>query len=712
MAFREVKPNESILLDGIMTMICTEVQKFVSSEGIVEIEVVQDIIEKALMSYNYPDVAKAYIIYRHERAKVRSLRTEPDPRALSDYIHVAKYAKYDSVKGRRETYEETVTRVKNMYLSKFPQIPDLIERAFNLVYQQRVLPSMRSMQFAGLGIETHNARMYNCSFTLIDREDVFSQIFYLLLCGCGVGYSVQWKHIEKLPRLQYVNRKNVYHHLIGDTIEGWADAIDHLIHSYTYGGRYVEFNYSEVRSEGSPLITTGGVAPGHLPLKECIEAVRTILDKCQGRQMRPIECHDIICHIAEAVLSGGIRRSSLMCIFSPEDTEMIYCKTPGHFNPQTGHNKQREMANNSAALLRRTVTKDVFSRIIRVSSENYGDPGFFFTNNLDYGTNPCGEIGLNPVLDENYTGFSFCNLCEINAAKNLTHKDFLEAARAASFIGTLQASYTEFPYLGQATEAIARRDALLGVGITGMMDNPLSLDPNLQIEAASIVLAENERIAKIIGINPCARATTVKPSGTASLELGGVGSGIHPHHSRRYFRRVTANVNETVAQFFMKYNPHMVEKKPNGDLSLIFPVQVPSYAIVNKDLSAMKFIDYVLSTYNYWIRPGTRKHLDDALTHNVSCTVTVKPEELKEVIDCVWDNRASIAAMSFAPVILDKLFPFAPRESVTTQEDEMKWKYLLDNYKPVSWKDFWEQSPESVSRRNLEAACQGGQCEL
>lgn len=680
------------------------------------IEDIQDIVERVLM-VNSPDVAKAYVLFRAERTKLRGLRSErtPDKNAVADYIHPAKYGKWIKELKRRETFTETADRSADMHKRRWPGHTDAIHHAFNLVKQKRVLPSMRSMQFGGLAVEMHNARLYNCSFTLADRPRVFAESFYLLLCGCGVGFSVQFQHVERLPKIQRVDDMKVRHYRIADTIEGWSDSVDVLFDGY-FTGYYVEFDYSQIRPEGSPLHVSGGKAPGHVPLRRLHDQLRSLLGKAQDRQLRPIEVHDSMCHIAEAVLSGGIRRSSLISLFSPDDGEMMYAKTPENF-AFGGKNAQREMANNSAMFLRHLVTKDQFKRLFDTANRYYGEPGFFFASNLDHGCNPCGEIGLNPVyvddMSVKHTGFSFCNLCEINAAACGTVDEFIEAAGAASMIGTLQAAYTSFPYLGEVTERIAKRDALLGVGITGIMDNPeIALDPRILKMACKHVIETNKYWAHELGVKPAKRLTTVKPSGTASLELGCVGSGIHPHHAKRYFRRITANPLEPVAQHFKMYNPHMVEVKPNGDWSLTFPVEAPANALTVKELPALDFMKHVIIVYESWVLPGTVR-VDDAdvgLTHNVSTTVVVDMAEWEDVFEFVWDHRSFIAAMSFLPRMGDKGIPFIPREEVVNELDEQRWEHLLKWYKPVNY--FAMVETEDMTAHAQEVACAGGACDL
>ena len=714
-AFQSVRPFGIPSVTPLVTRVLDRLRDSALLDGDIKVESIQDVTENVLMDAGHHDVAKAYIIYRHERSQRRATRlTSYLGCGIADYIHVAKYARWEGTLGRREVYAETVDRSRKMHIGKYPQFTSEITLAFDAVHRKEVLPSMRSMQFAGTALLKQNARGYNCSFSLVDRWRVFAESFYLLLCGCGVGYSVQWQHVESLSAVLTVSKSKVLHHTVKDSIRGWADAFDALILSFTKDPCWIEFNYSLIRPLGAPLVTSGGRAPGHLPLRKMLESVRTLLLMAQGRKIRPIEASDIMCLGAEAVLAGGIRRASLIGLFSSADTEMIYSKTKGNFRPAFGSdpgiNAHREMANISAVLLRSSVHRSTFDRLIRVASENFGDPGFFFTNDLNYGTNPCGEIGLNPILetpDGPKTGFSFCNLCEINVATVVDASDFLARCAAAALIGTLQASYTDFSYLGAISEAICRREALLGIGITGIQDNrKIGLDAALLEAGVEVVRATNIKWASLLGIKPAARLTTVKPSGTASLELGAVGSGIHPHWARRYFRRVTANPGEACAQYFRSVNPHMVEVKPNGDLSLVFPIEVGPSVRTVKESSAIPFIDEVMLVYKHWVLPGTAiPESSLGLTHNVSCSVTLRDGELAAVCDYIWDRKDSIAAMAFTPDLVDIRFPYAPLQEVKTAEDEARWDRMIASYKRVDWSMMLEL--DDGTNITAEAACAG-----
>lgn len=1081
--------------------------------GTVDVETIQDAVEVALMRHNYYSIAKAYILYRQKRAEERLARDrKPDPKAISDYIHAGKYARYQSVLGRREVYPETVDRNEGMHLRKFPHLEEEIRRAYGLVREQRLLPSMRSMQFAGEAIEVNHNRMYNCCATLVDRLEVFNEALFLLLSGSGVGYSVQFEHVDKLPALMRIDEHKIRHHVVGDNIEGWADALKALVHSYTTG-EYVEFAYNRVRAAGAVLRVSGGKAPGHVPLKLSLERIRAVLDGAQGRKLRPIECHRIICHAADAVLSGGIRRSAMIALFSLDDSEMMNCKTGDWFSREPW----LANANNSVVLDRKNASQRQFKRIFQMTRQ-WGEPGFYFTDDIDYVTNPCFhpetrlwtadgyvrvidlfnggksvsavadcragkgsaltgmlgvasheatpvfltqkdapvydvitehgysvrvtethefptpsgrkqlrhlevgsplflpsaegafgangkayeglvlgmyvgdgtathddgeafvdvweqdfglldnvggyinaivkdvptyghradygpmkwmdgtpteggvekkrmggvrlhrwlkgladgedasmlkqrvpdfvwrgsrefiagylqglfitdgmvllggkgsgatlsvrlaqaneellkdvqvllsmfgivsriyprmdagprllpdghgglkeydckatfelilsrpnviafrdkiglvgwkkdvldtylkvrgescrkperfitkikeirpagrsdvycltqpdtnvvtanglvtgqccEIGLYPILTvtssimetlkkagraivqlgQKLTGWAFCNLCEINAAKLTSFEDFVEVARAATFIGTLQASYTNMPYLGPVSEEIAKRDALLGIGMTGMLDAPaIACNPIFQQEIAGRIKQWNIEFAALIGINTAARTTTVKPSGTTSLELGCVGSGHHPHHAKRYIRRVIADRLETVFQAFKEVNPHMCVKKPDGKWVIEFPVKAPEGAIVKADLGAIEFLEMVRSTQTNWVRPGTaRSDVAPGLSHNVSNTAVVRDNEWEPVAEYLWQHRDAFTGVSLVPATSDKDYAFAPCEEITTEADETRWNELLASYKPLDYSTLHETTDETSLTG--EIACAGGAC--
>lgn len=607
-------------------------------------------------------------------------------KALQDYTFVSKYARYNPEKKRRETWSESVERVKNMHLRKYPQIAEEIEWAFEQVRAKRVLGSQRALQFGGDPILKKHARIYNCISSYCDRIRFFQECFWLLLCGCGTGFSVQKHHVAKLPRFSRERRlpkkdlpRKVY--VIPDSIEGWADALGVLLSSYFEDGPFPEyfnfnvvFDYSLIRPEGSPLASSAGKAPGPKPLRRALEEIRTLLDRClkNGQdRLRPIDAYDIIMHASDAVLSGGVRRSATICLFSPDDLEMVTAKTGNwrHENPQRGR------SNNSVLLIRNETTKEQFAKLMSYVKE-CGEPGFIWADNREFLINPCGEIGMYAVdLETGLTGWQACNLCEINGRFCRSEEEFTIAARAAAIIGTCQAGYTDLGYLGPISKKILDREALLGVSITGMMDNPeILFDPKIQRRMAHLILEVNEEIAEKIGVNPCARATCVKPAGTTSCILG-TASGIHAHHASRYIRRSQANWMEPPLQHFKKFNPLAVEKSvwsANGtDEVISFCIEVPKGAKTKNDIDALTLLEHVRLTQKNWVSAGIRKDrcTADWLTHNVSNTITVRDDEWGVVTDFIYDNRRYFAGISLLPITGDKDYPQAPFTAIYSPKE-------------------------------------------
>jgi ribonucleoside-diphosphate reductase alpha chain len=534
---------------------------------------------------------------------------------LSDITVHMKYAKYMPELQRRETWEELVTRNKEMHKKKYPHIADEIEEAYKFVYAKKVLPSMRSLQFGGKSIEISPNRIYNCAYLPIDDYRAFSETMFLLLGGTGVGFSVQRHHVDQLPEIRKPNTTRSRRYLIGDSIEGWADAIKTLMRSYFEGMSTPEFDYSDIRQKGALLVTSGGRAPGPQPLKDCIHNIKKILDtKNDGEKLSPIECHDIVCFIADAVLTGGIRRAALISLFSIDDEEMLSSKAGAwwELNPQRGR------ANNSAVILRHKITEETFYQLWKkIEDSNSGEPGVYFSNDKDWGTNPCCEIGLRP--------FQFCNLCEVNVSDIESQEDLEARAKAASFIGTLQAGYTDFHYLRDVWKRTTEKDALIGVGMTGIGSGEV-LKYDLEL-AAKAVLKENARVAKLIGINKAARTTTVKPSGTSSLVLG-TASGIHAWHNDYYVRRIRVGKNESIYTYLSIYHPELVEDeyfKPKEQAVISLPVKAPEGSIYRFE-SPMNLLERVGTFNKNWVGTG---HRDGQNTHNVSVTVSIKKETEK-----------------------------------------------------------------------------------
>ena len=614
-------------------------------------------------------------------------------RILSDITVFMKYAKYQPHLNRRETWHELVTRNKEMHQKKYPVLAEEIEAAYKYVYDKKVLPSMRSMQFAGRPIEVNPARIYNCAFLPIDDWRAFGEVMFLLLGGTGVGYSVQHDHIEKLPEIRKPKQNRKKRFLIGDSIEGWADAVKVLMKSYFSGTSSIDFDFSDIRPKGARLITAGGKAPGPGPLRECLVKLQGILDtKEDGEKLTTIEVHDMVCHIADAVLAGGIRRAALICLFSPDDDEMISCKSGAwwELNPQRGR------ANNSAVLLRSITEKEQFWNIWkRIEASGAGEPGIYLTNNVEWGTNPCCEIALRP--------FQFCNLCEVNVSDIESQEDLNNRVRAAALIGTLQAGYSNFHYLREVWKRTTEKEALIGVSMTGIGSGVVTRWTYSMTEAAEIVKAENERVAKILGINCAARCTTVKPAGTTSLALG-TSSGIHAWHNDYYVRRVRVGKNEAIYTYLSIYHPELLEDdkfRPHDTAIITVPQKAPEGAILRTE-SPFDLLERVKQVTKEWIKPGHRKGNN---THNVSATISIKNDEWDAVGEWMWENRKFYNGLSVLPYD-GHTYVQAPFEDCTKEE----YNRLVTTLHEVDLSRVVEM--EDMTDLAGEAACAGGACEV
>ena len=611
---------------------------------------------------------------------------------LSDITVYMKYAKFIPELNRRETWEELVTRNKEMHQKKYPQIKEEIEEVYQMVYDKKILPSMRSLQFGGKPIEISPNRVYNCAYLPIDHTDAFSETMFLLLGGTGVGFSVQKHHVDKLPEIKKPNPNRTRRYLIGDSIEGWADAIKVLIESYLGAKSSTPvFDFSDIRHKGALLVTSGGKAPGPQPLKDCIHNITKVLDaKQEGEKLTPIETHDIVCHIADAVLAGGIRRAALISLFSADDDEMISCKSGNWWE----NNPQRGRANNSAVLLRHKVTQEYFMELWkRIELSGAGEPGIYLSNNKDWGTNPCCEIGLRP--------YQFCNLCEVNASDIESQEDFEKRVKGAAFIGTLQAGYTDFHYLRDVWKRTTEKDALIGVGMTGI-GSGVVLGYDMKA-AAQAVKEENERVANLIGINKAARTTTVKPSGTSSLVLG-TSSGIHAWHNDYYLRRIRVGKNEAIYTYLAINHPELVEDeyfRPHDTAVITIPQMSPEGSILRYE-SVFQMLERVKKVSQEWVRSG---HRGGQNTHNVSATVSIKEDEWELVGDWMWKNRKYYNGLSVLPYN-GGTYTQAPFEDCSKEDFER----LVATLKDVDLTKVIELQDNTDLRG--EAACAGGACEI
>lgn len=607
---------------------------------------------------------------------------------LQNYTFVSKYARWIEDKNRRETWKEAVDRVKNMMHTQYPNVKEDIDWAYDMMYKKKVLGSQRALQFGGEPILKRHAKIYNCTSSYCDRLRFFQECFWLLLCGSGTGFSVQKHHVAKLPTLEHdiPDNNEGTKYVIEDSIEGWADALGVLLSSYfskpieefkIYKNTYVVFDYSNIRPKGSSLASGVGKAPGFEPLQNGLEKIRTLLDRCVAngqKKLRPVDAYDIVMHSSDAVLSGGVRRSASLALFSPDDEEMAKAKTGNWYID----NPQRARSNNSALLLKNETTFEEFQELME-SVKEFGEPGFIWSDSTEMTFNPCVEVGMWPVDEETgKSGWQGCNLSTINCSSIEDEEDFYERCKAASIIGTLQAGFTKLDYLGETSCRIFEREALLGVSLTGTMEkHDLILSEKVLRAGAKIAVETNKDLSKKIKINQAARVTCLKPEGTSSSMLG-TSSGIHPHHAKRYIRHVQANILEAPYQHFKKLNPQACEKSSwsanNTDEVIKFPIEVPDGAKLKNQLPAVEMLSIVKDTQKNWVQSGKNRSLctQEYLSHNVSNTVTVKPDEWDDVTKYIYDNRKYFAGISLIPQSGDKDYPQAPFTTVYTSREIVK----------------------------------------
>jgi len=606
-------------------------------------------------------------------------------RFLSQTKFYEGYSRYLEEDERYESWDEAVDRVIDMheknYINKSNELTNYLEEARQAYKEQRVLGAQRALQFGGEQLMKHQMRMYNCTSSYVDRPEFFGEVFYILLCGAGAGFSVQKHHVKKLPKIT-TRTKQAKGYVVEDSIEGWASALDVLMASYfvdggkypEFAGRRVFFDLTQIRPKGAK-ISGGFKAPGPEGLRRSLDKVEHLLqtlviDAKDPVSLRPIDVYDITMHAADAVLSGGVRRSATICLFSPDDEEMMNAKTGNWFM----ENPQRGRSNNSAVIVRDKTSIEDFSKIMQ-SVKQFGEPGFVFVESTEHTTNPCVEIGMYPQINKQ-SGWQGCNLTEINGGMCNTEEDFYKACRAASILGTLQAGYTDFKFLSPTSKKIFDREALLGVSVTGWMNNPdILFNKKILEKGAKIVKEVNKEVAEIIGINAAARTTCVKPSGNASVLLQ-TASGIHAEHSGMYIRNVQMNKESEITQAIIKTNPYMVEESVwsagGTDVVVSFPILPQKGSIFKDDLLGITHLEKVKLVQQHWVNAGTNEELcaDKGVRHNVSNTIIV--DDWDEVEKYVFENRGSFAGISFLSMSGDKDYNQAPNTAVITAKDMVK----------------------------------------
>lgn len=631
---------------------------------------------------------------------------------LADYVFLSKYSQRKA-DGNLETWDETVDRIYAMHEVKLKSMglytkecADMIERAKELEKRKIILSSQRGRQFASpvptSGILKHEAKIYNCCSTYIDRIEVFSEIIYLLLCGCGVGYSLHKEYINKLPEVKpHTGVSRSY--TIDDSIEGWADSINYLMNCL-FNGERAEIDFSKVRPEGA-LIDGKFIAPGPEPLIKAHENITKVMLAAQGRRLTSLEIHDIICYIAQSVVSGGVRRSAMIALFDKDDSLMLSAKTGNWWV----ENPQRAMANNSILTSRKDrLTYQEMKEKLHVIRQ-FGEPGVVNAPSYDYTVNPCGEILMKPQINSK-SGFAFCNLVEINAERIEDAPDFFEACRIASFVATVQSLYTNFNYISEASRQIAERDRAIGVSITGIYANPI-LRGELLKEGAMKVMDENRHWACRFEINYSKACTTIKPSGNASSILGLFCSGIHPAHDSKYLRRVRI---KTYSPEFIALKDSPMVKTLRGDEAVIsFPINITNENVVLKDsITAVEHLKFIGMVKHYWINKGRIK--GEAEPNNISATVEVRDDEWDEVAAVLFTNDHLFTGVSLLPKLGDQIYDNAPFQRLSSKEVEKEYndikKFLEHN--EVDFNYIMSKRDNIFSGDMAAIGCSGGACEL
>lgn len=608
---------------------------------------------------------------------------------LSDYVFSTKYARVipQGTTSRFETWPECVDRVIDMYDRKYAHIPEVtahLREIAPLLYEKKILPSGRVMQFAGKAIDANEMKGYNCSYLAAINPSCFSEAFYLLLCGTGVGFSVRKAHINQLPPVNFLSGKEKF--VVPDTIEGWAEAARRLSSAAFSLGPMPEFDFSEIRAKGTPLVTSGGLAPGPEPLIAALRAAEKIFRSKQGGRLSSLDVLDLMTTLSSAVVSGGVRRSSLICLFDKDDKDMLGAKAGEWWK----RHPNRALCNNSAVF--HPADKLAVARFLEEhpSIFEYGEPGIVFRNSLDFGTNPCGEASL-----ESYT---CCNLTDVIMAL-LRRGEFSKAARAAAFLGTLYAGFTNFPFLGAQWQFNMKRDALIGVSLNGVA--AVNYKEYDLAHVAREVVEENWYWANVIGINPAARTTLVKPAGTTSL-LTGVPAGIHAGYAEYAVRGVVEPNNTPTARYFLDNFPAAVEPhltNPNN-IFIKFPYRSPRDAKTRHEPTE-DLLERIAYVQENWVIPGHSRGDD---YHNVSATVNFVPTDIPKVKTWLKQHSDILGGVSFIQHHPERAYKQAPFTEVTQEE----YTKLFEITKDV---DFSQIHGEDLTRQ-LESECSSGRCEV
>jgi len=678
------------------------------------VENIQDMVELVLQASEEFDAAKNYILYRAEHAKMREERPIPEkvrkafeesdkyfPSQLQKFQFFDKYSRFNYDLGRRETWVETVNRAVSFLkeISKNKLDKKVYERIRKSILEMRATPSMRLLASAGESARRQNVCIYNCSYLPADSVDSFCEALLISMSGCGVGFSVEGKYVENLPRVKrQVTSDDVKTYVIPDTTEGWANSLRLGLNTW-FDGRDIKFDYSLLRPAGAILKIKGGRASGPEPLRVMLDFVRARVIARQGTFLRSIDAHDIMCMVGYAAVSGGVRRTAMISLFDWDDTEMRHAKD-GDFERD---NWQRWNANNSVVIPDRGLTQEEWVKLmLDMHTTQRGEPGIFNRpgankyrperrKEAEFGSNPCGEINLRP--------YEFCNLSIAIARESDTYESLKDKVEVASIIGTIQAVATDFPGLRPIWKKNCEDERLLGVDINGQMDCPVAQDPSVMAKLRQVAVETNRVYAEKLKIKPAAAVTCVKPSGNSS-QLFNCSSGIHTRWAPYYVRNV--RVGAYTPLFKVLKDVHVPMDPENGQTAetantwvVHFPVKSPDGAVTRKGRTAIEQCEYWLKSKIFWTE------------HNPSVTITYQPDEVLDLIKWVWEHKDMIGGMSFLPAS-DAKYAQMPYEEITKEEYEA----LNAKFPKIDFSKLWRYEEEDYTKAAQELACSAGACEI
>ena len=694
------------------------------------VEGIQDIVEAELMRSDFVKTAKHYVLYREERAKLRAKGQEAPEEvrklahdskkyfknALGEFVYYRTYSRWIDSEKRRETWIETVNRyVEFMRENLGKKLTDAeYKEVKEAILNQEAMPSMRLLQFAGAPARRDNVCAYNCSFIAPETFQDLGEIMFISMSGTGAGWSVESTNVEKFPQIEMQTGEKLPKYTVADSKEGWSNALTLGMKTWAQG-KDIEFDYSLIRPEGARLKTMGGKASGPAPLIRLLGFTRDIMIARQGKRLRPIDLHDIICMIGDCVVAGGVRRSAMISLSDLGDDQIRDAKK-GAFYMTHPH---RMLANNSAVYVNKPSNEEFLKEWMALVESRSGERGIFNKGSLattlperrikvlkEYkgyfdptgkhiigpmGTNPCGEIILQSK--------QFCNLSEVVCRAEDTEKSLLRKMKVAAILGTYQSTLTNFPFLSKEWKEHCEKERLLGVSMTGQWDSPVVRKPEVMRKLRAEAIKINKEYAKRFGVNESTCITCVKPSGTLSQTVD-CSSGMHPRHSKFYIRRIRISATDSLFKMLkdqgVPYHPEVGQAADSATTYVLeFPVKAPSGSIFRDDLSGIEQLEYWKTVkLNY-------------TEHNPSITISVGNDEWIAVADWVYKNWDIVGGLSFLPRE-DHVYKLAPYETI----DEKTYKELAKRMEHVDYSKIITYEKQNETDLKKELACVAGVCEI